>query len=150
MRLSHKILSITLIIINILLILYFYFFANQGYLEGAPGWILGVIGAPVTFILFIFFKLSPKLFPSILSQYMMISFLFQLQYQSILYFLFKAKLKSITQKILVFIIIAVLVFISVKEMRKIVLPTLDEMASGVYRSEKAKVMKLFEFLPRLY
>jgi len=132
MRFSHKIFSVIVLVFNALVISYFYFFGHLGYLEGAPGWILAVIGAPMTFLAFPVFRIAPKFLSSIFSQYLFVSLLLQLQYQLIGYLLFKIKFKTKFIKTLIFILIVSSIFISIKKMRKTVMPTLAEMTEMSY------------------
>lgn len=123
MKLTYKIFSSIFILINIIFITFCYFFARQGYLEGAPGWVLAIWGAPTSFLYFLIFKFSYKLFVSMFSQYLIISLLFQLQYQLIVYFLFKIKFKRIFTKILISIMLFIIIVFSAKKMRMIVVPS---------------------------
>jgi hypothetical protein len=118
---KSKSFGLILLIINLLIILYFYFFAPRGYLEGAPGWILAIIGAPTTFLVIPIFKSIPQFFSNILSQYIMISLFFQLQYQLVIYFLFKIKFKTKFLKTLILALFICIVYFSMRKMYVVVL-----------------------------
>lgn len=139
MRISYKIFALTILLSNLLIIFYFYFFSYQGYLEGAPGWILAVIGTPMTFLAFPVFRATPKFLSGIFSQYLFVSLLLQLQYQLIGYFLFKIRFKKKLIKALIFALVIFSIFISAKKMRKIVMPSLDEITEMSHPTRKSGV-----------
>ncbi|MFZ2603137.1 MAG: hypothetical protein WAX79_03950 [Candidatus Omnitrophota bacterium] len=139
MRISYKIFALIILLSNLLIIFYFYFFSYQGYLEGAPGWILAVIGAPMTFLTFPVFRAAPKFLSGIFSQYLFVSLLLQLQYQLIGYFLFQIRFKKNFIKILIFTLIIVSIFISAKKMRKIVMPSLDEITEMSEQQAESRI-----------
>lgn len=114
------------ILINVFIILYFVIFGYRGFLEGAPGWILMTVGAPTTFLIFPLYRFIPFVFFKF-SEYIYISLFFQLQYQPILYFLFQIKLKTRFLKIVIFILIVIIIYFSIKQMRIIMLPSLSEL-----------------------
>ena len=137
MKSVNKLLLILLVLFNLLLILYFVVFSYQGYLEGAPAWILYVLASPLSFLLFPFYRFFPELFQMRIFEYFLISLLFQLQYQSIVYFIFKVKLKIKLEKLLILFLIFIIIVLSACKMREIILPSsFDEMR----KSEHLKSM----------
>jgi len=113
--------SILSIIIGIIVMVGGYIiYGKQGFLEGAPAWILGPLGAPTTFLSWIIAKIN--LSNSIISQYFWICFLYLLQYQLIAVLIYK-EIISLTKKsgIIYLIIIFVIILISAKIMWNIIM-----------------------------
>ena len=113
--------SILSIIIGIIVMVGGYIiYGKRGFLEGAPGWILGTLGAPTTFLTWITYKIGLE--RGIISQYIWICFFYLLQYQLIALLIYKGII-NLTSKsgIIYLIIILVTILISAKVMWNIVM-----------------------------
>jgi len=122
MKKITKIISLILILMNFVFILCFYFFANPAYLEGVPSWILAVIGAPTTFLLFPIFRLIQTLSIGISVQHLIVSLLLQLQYQAIIYFMFEVRIIKKIIKLIISSILIGIILLSAITMRIVIMP----------------------------
>lgn len=122
MKVNFRFFSVALIAFNVLFILFFVFFNKQGFNEGAPGWILAILGSPTSFLLFPLHHSFASIFNYFILEYFIVSLFFQLQYQLFLLFLFKTKANNILYKVLCVFILVMVVFLSAIKMRSIILP----------------------------
>ncbi len=120
-RTIGRCISIFSIIIGIFIIIGGYFlWGKRGFQEGAPGWILGTIGAPITFLSWVVEKLG--LSRSITSQYIWLSIFYLLQYQLIAVLIYKGVIDLTSKKgIICIIVIVVTIFLSAVTMWNIIM-----------------------------
>lgn len=102
--------SIFSLIIGIIIMVGAYvFYGKQGFLEGAPAWILGPLGAPMTYLSWIIAKVG--LSKSIISQYCWICFLYVLQYQIIALLIYKGIIELASKKGIIFLVLIIFVIL---------------------------------------
>lgn len=99
-------------------------YGKRAILEGAPGWILAIAGAPTTFLLWIVNRIGMD--NSIILQYMWVCFFYLLQYQAIglfIFILYKKKIALLSSKsIIYFSTIFLIIIFSGILMSRIILP----------------------------